>query len=317
MAESVIVYLFQSAKLGEVPYLLDELAEAKKILEMNPTVQRIYGVSGGALAALGFALNLSAYIDPGKWRKAANALDDFQMYLKTAHSRNIRSRNLNPLYGPFCLKPLRKWLAGRLKAYCGREDILLSEIPAPLYLCAIDHDAVVHLFGKPDDTRQIQYQFKQVGPPQDACVLDAVEAALSTMLSTSPVMIDGDWYRDCRPSMVDAGGIVVDLESIDPAQLWRTIPYAPVRHLKVNFITSSFIMHSHSERNQVLLTGYYLDLVRRNRELKDALAGLSLPENIRVKSVHHVDLPYVGSTEASTNMRQSVENKDTLMTKFN
>jgi len=40
------------------------------------------------------------------------------------------------------------------------------------------------------------------------------------------------------------------------------------------------------------------------------------PETIRTPLAGHVDLPYIGSTEAFTNMRQSAQNKDALMARF-
>jgi hypothetical protein len=116
---------------------------------------------------------------------------------------------------------------------------------------------------------------------------------------------------------VDAGAIIVDLEKIDPAQLQRTIPYTPVRQWKLNFITSSFIMHSQHERNQSILAAYDLDLIKRDRALQDLFPDLPVSSpTTQSPSLHHVNLPYIGSTEASTNMRQSVENKEALMAKF-
>jgi len=81
-------------------------------------------------------------------------------------------------------------------------------------------------------------------------------------------------------------------------------------------------MHRHHERNQALLARYYCDLVARHRELQAADAKRQrAPARTRRGTyagpiVHHVDLPYVGSTEAFTNMRQSVAEKATLMARF-
>jgi hypothetical protein len=90
------------------------------------------------------------------------------------------------------------------------------------------------------------------------------------------------------------------------------------------------VMHSSHERNQPLLAAAYLDLLGRQRELEEQIADSS-PTPPRfgegsgkdpsdpagpIPVVRHVDLPYVGSTEAATNMRQSVENRVALTEKF-
>jgi len=195
-----------------------------------------------------------------------------------------------------------------------------------LYLCALDWDGILTLFGPPDNSLQFPYSWVRVGPPRDAPLLDALLAALSTMLSTEPVQIgdgDRDWYRDCRPAIVDAGAIVSNLEAEHPQPILRRTPHAPTRSWKVNWFTSSFIMHSQNERNQTILAAYYLDLQERQRSLQVALSQLggehiqsahSDPSSERM--IGHVDLPYVGSTEALTNMRESAAHKDELLARF-
>lgn len=334
--------IFQSAKLGDIPQILAEFDRATKLYREGARVERIYGISGGALVALAFALNLSARQNPGAWCKASSALAEFSTFLRQAPSRHIRAINLNPLYGIYNLQPLRKWIASRLGAYadpsllamteskhaCSVNDLKLSHLAVPLYLCAIDQDATFTLFGLPGELLQFQYHAVQVGPPRDAPILDALIAALSTMLSTEPARVNDEWYRDCRPAIVDAGAIVADLQHAEPNELLRTLPHAPVRPWKQNWITSSFIMHSQNERNQVLLASYYLDLLKRHRILEDAYTKCYETEftttykeplnhqQPRNPQLGHIDLPYVGSTEAFTNMRQSVNNKDALMTQF-
>jgi hypothetical protein len=116
---------------------------------------------------------------------------------------------------------------------------------------------------------------------------------------------------------MDSGAIIAGLEGADTRPLVRTQPHAPIRPWKVNFLTSTFIMHSQHERNQTLLAAAYLDLLARQRALQ--VAGVSLPPlaaPITSPTLHHIDLPYIGSTEAFTNMRQSVEHKTALMARF-
>ena len=209
-------------------------------------------------------------------------------------------------------------MASRLRAYTGRDDWRISELGVPLYLCSVDHDAIFCMYGPPDDSLQCDYPFVHIPPPQDATLLDALIAGLSTLLSTDAQMVNGAWRFDCRPSIVDAGAIVADLEAADPRPILRARPLAAVRRWPVNWFTSSFIMHSSHERNQPLLAESYLDLLGRQRELKEALAQAPRARHPRPLPpvVGHVDLPYIGSTEASTNMRQSVENRVALTARF-
>jgi predicted acylesterase/phospholipase RssA len=309
--------IFQSAKLGDLPRILEELGWAERLLNEDVPVGRIFGVSGGSLAALAFGLAHAAKKSPRIWGKARNAPQDFRAYLGRARSRDLRALKLNPAYGFYTLKPLRRWAASRLRAYTGRDDWSLSELGVPLYLCTVDHDAVFCMYGPPEDSLQCEYPFIHIPPPQDAPLLDALTAGLSTRLSTDAQEVNGAWRYDCRPSIVDAGAIVADLEAADPRPILRTRPLAAVRRWPINWITSSFIMHSTHERNQPLLAEAYLDLLARQRELSDALAHAPRPAPAPLRPVVvHVDLPYIGSTEAATNMRQSVENHDALTARF-
>jgi predicted acylesterase/phospholipase RssA len=316
--------IFQSAKLGDIRYILDEFDWAARLQAEGVQAGRIYGLSGGALVALAFGLTQAAQRDPQRWGRAGRALDDFAGFLGQARSRDVRALNRRPWYGFYNLHPLRRWLAAHLGEYCGSENVLVSELGVPLYLCALDWDGVMTLFGPPDDSLQFPYSFVRVGPPRDAPVLDATIAALSTMLSTEPVQIgtgQKDWYRDCRPAIVDAGAIVADLEARDPRPILRRTPYAPIRPWKLNWFTSSFIMHSQNERNQTLLAAYYLNLQQRHKTLLEQMSSLAReldvePPQVPASRVGHVYLPYVGSTEAFTNMRESAAHKDELMARF-
>jgi predicted acylesterase/phospholipase RssA len=315
--------IFQSAKLGNLPLIIKELDRAEILLNQDQETGRIFGISGGSLVALAFALALGAKRNPEKLGRASTAIKDFREFLTKAHSGNIRSLNFNPLYGPYNLNPLRKWLTGRLKYYTGNGACRFSELAIPLYLNTIDRDAFFTMWGLPDESLQCDYQFIHIGPPHDAPIADALIAAVSTLLSTSPSTVESKWVYDCRPSVVDAGAIVADLEATDPRPILRTKPYAPIKTWKLNFITSPFIMHSQHERNQTLLADYYLDLLRRQRELLKAVKEKQpafLPDAIKtarpLPAIGQVNLPYVGSTEAATNMRQSVENRVELMARF-
>jgi hypothetical protein len=313
--------IFQSAKLGDLPRILKELEWAERLQNEGVAANRIFGVSGGNLTALAFGLARAAQKNPHIWGKARNAPADFRAYLGRARSRNLRSLKLNPAHGFYSLQPLRRWVASRLRAYTGRDDWRLSELGVPLYLCSVDHDAIFCMYGPPDDSLQCDYPFVHIPPPQDAPLLDALVAGLSTRLSTDAQMVNGAWRCDCRPTVVDAGAIVADLQAADPRPILRAKPQAAVRRWPINWFTSSFIMHSSHERNQTLLAESYLDLLGRQRELTETLAQASrstprpaLP--LLHPVVGHVDLPYIGSTEASTNMRQSVENHAALTTRF-
>ncbi len=313
--------IFQSAKLGDLPRILKELEWAEHLLSDGVTVGRIFGVSGGNLVALAFSLARAAQKSPNIWGKARSAPADFGAFLRHARSRDLRRLKLNPAYGLYTLQPLRRWVASRLRAYTGRDDWRISELGMPLYLCSVDRDAIFCMYGPPDDNLQCDYPFVHIPPPQDAPLLDALIAGLSTRLSTDTQAVKGAWRYDCRPSIVDAGAIVADLEAADPRPIMRARPQAAVRRWPINWVTSSFIMHSSHERNQPLLAESYLDLLGRQRGLTEALAQAPrstprppLPPLHPV--VGHVDLPYIGSTEASTNMRQSVENRAALTARF-
>jgi len=324
--------IFQAAKLGDLPFIVKELARAEALLKGGIAVGRIFGVSGGALTATAYALALAAQKDPARWGKASTAISDFRSYLSKARSGQIRSFNLNPWYGRSNLNPLRKWLEKKLTYYRSGtagaasvtpQQLNISDLGVPLYICTMDRDAIFTMFGPPDDTLQCPYQFMHMGPPQDAPLVDALIAALSTLLSTSPSTVDGKYVYDCRPPIVDAGAIVADLEAKDPRPILRTKPHAEIRNWKLNFITSVFIMHSQHERNQTILANYYLDLLRRQRELlqqvKEAQPGFTI-STLKTKghlpAAGHADLPYVGSTEAATNMRESSKNRVAIMARF-
>ncbi len=194
--------IFQSAKLGDLPYILKEFDRAEALLKEGRPVGRVYGVSGGALVALAFGLALAAKKDPQKWGKAANAIHDFRKFLSKARGWQIRTFNINIWYGRSNLNPLRRWLEKRLTEYSGAaeatplqatppndaplsdtralpfwhrtapthdpKEIMVSDLGLPLYICTIDKEAIFTMFGPPDESLQCPYQFMHMGPPQDA-----------------------------------------------------------------------------------------------------------------------------------------------------
>lgn len=311
--DQVRTMIFQSAKLGDIQKIIDEFDNANSLMEEGRSIQQVFGVSGGALVALAFSLQLSSKIDPEKWSKSKNALTDFRGFLSNARDRQIRSLNINPIQGRSNLNPLRKWLMTLLTRYCGRSNIKFSDLPVRLYIATLQTNSCFTLFGVSDDSMQMDYQFIHIGPPEDAGIIDACLAALSTPISTEPVLINGKWCFDCRPAISDGGAIVADLLQAHPDSIWRTRPYTPIRSWKLNFITSSFIMHSQNERNQALLAEEYLKQLREKKSSKSVTRSANEPI---LPNVYHIQLPYVGSTEAATNMRDSVANRVELMRKF-
>jgi predicted acylesterase/phospholipase RssA len=310
--------IFQPSKLGNRPALLSEFEWAAQHWRDQTPVGRIYGLSGGALVAVAFGLALAARQDPPRWGRAANALTDLADWLRRAGHWDLHGLNLVPKYGFYHLRPLRRHLARLLHTYAGRADVRLSELGVPLYLITLDRGGLFVLFGPPDETLQFDYFWRHTGPPRDALLLDALTAALSTLISTEPVAIDGAWYRDGRPPLVDAGGFIADLEAAQPRPLLRRRPQAAVRAWPLNWFTSSFIMHSQGERNHVLLTEYYLDLKARHHALEAACAALPPAASPApgTPELRHVDLPYIGSTEALSNLRQAATEKPRLLAEF-
>lgn len=308
--------LFQAGKLGHRQAILDELDWAERRLAEQAGITRIYGLSGGGLTATAFALAAGAARKPEVYSGCAPAIHDMRAFIAGARSTQLRRLNPNPWYGFYNLNPLRSWLE-RFLQRCGLDPILMiSSLPVALYLCAGDQDGTLTLFGHPDNELQFQYTWVRVGPPRDAPLLDALLAALSTSLSTEPAAVEQVLYRDCRPAINDAAAIVVDLEASSPRPILTRRPHTPPPPWRLNWITSSFIMHRHHERNQAVLARYYVDLVERQHALEAAFRQAPDRAVSETTSVTHIDLPYIGSTEALTNMRQSVAKKDDLMARF-
>ena len=67
----------------------------------------------------------------------------------------------------------------------------------------MNRDGTFSMFGPPNPNLKFQYQHVQVGPSINAPAIDALISTLSTMLSTEPGLVNGEWYRDCRPAIVD------------------------------------------------------------------------------------------------------------------
>jgi len=330
--------IYQSAKLGDVPYLLKDFELARRLDAEGTPIGRIYGNSSGALVALAHGIVLSARARPDRFTPhALNALTDFESFFRQAKSRDIHRINWRGiLYGIYNLDPLKRWLTVRLKAYTDLDDVsrlTFTDLSLPVYLCVQDKDGFPVFFGPPDDSLKAVYHSCSTRI-ENAPMLDACLAALSTMLSTEAYPVSGHYYKDGRPAFPDISAFVLDMEAsrshLPP--LIKSKPYTPLRNWRGNAISQVFIMHSWHERNHADLTAHYNDLLYRHRTLQakaDALLadlrerglGDLVQEHLSwhdpdCPRILHTDIPYIGSTEASTNMRTSVANKAQLMQQF-
>ncbi len=321
--------IYQAAKLGDVPYLLKDFEMARRLDAEGVPIGRIYGNSSGALVALAHGLALTARAHPDHFTpQAVNALADFEAFFRTAKGRDIRRLNWRGIkYGVYNLDPLKRWLTQRLKAYTGREDVsnfTFTDLSVPVYLCVEDKDGFPVFFGLPDEDLHAVYHNCSTRI-ENAPVVDACLAALCTMLSTDAYPVGGHYYKDGRPAFADISATVLDMEDADPRPIIKSTPYTPLRNWKGNTISQVFVMHSWDERNQAELTAHYNDLLYRRRVLQtqaNALIarlkeyGVDIPTPAEGPRVLHTDIPYIGSTEAGTNMRESVANKAKLMQQF-
>ncbi len=336
--------IYQAGKLGDVPQVLQDLALARDLDARGVVPGRIYGNSGGCLAALAHGVVLSARAAPDRFTPAAaGALDDFAAFFARVRSGQIRRINWRDLgHGFYSLNPLHAWLRGRLEAYTGRPDMALGELGFPVYLCTQDRDGFPVFFGSPAPGLEAGYHNCRTRV-EDAPAADACVAALSTMLSTAPGLVNGHYYKDGRPSFPDISAMVLDMEASDPRPLIKSEPHTPLPDWPSNLLTQPFIMHRWHERNQVVLTSYYNDLVlgQRPREslaqdarnqvvLTSYYSSLLLSHRERPlqepscpsaaaptpPTVRQVDLPYIGSTELGTNMRENQAHKTERMAEF-
>jgi len=76
--------IFQAGKLGHLSHILEEIDWARELAQGGYAIDRVYGVSGGGLAALGFGLQQSAGLAPREFGGAAEALAGLAAFL-TAH----------------------------------------------------------------------------------------------------------------------------------------------------------------------------------------------------------------------------------------
>jgi predicted acylesterase/phospholipase RssA len=321
--------IYQAAKLGDVPHLLRDFEMARRLDAEGVSIGRIYGNSSGALVALAHGLVITARAQPGRLTpQAANALADFEAFFRTAKSRDIRRLNWRGIkYGIYNLDPLKQWLTQRLKVYRGRDDVsnfTFTDLSIPVYLCVEDKDGFPVFFGPPDERLRAVYHSCSTRI-ENAPVVDACLAALSTMLSTDAYLVGGHYYKDGRPAFADISAMVLDMEDAEPRPIIKSAPYTPIRDWKGNTISQVFIMHSWHERNQAELTAHYNDLLYRRRALQtkaDVLIaclkerGVNIPAPAEDPRVLHTDIPYMGSTEAGTNMREGVAHKTELMQQF-
>jgi hypothetical protein len=98
--------IFQSAKLGDLQLIAEELGWAQSLLDDGKAPSKVYGISGGALAALTYSLSPAARYDQQNWGKAVDLISVFSSFLGTASSGKIRSLNRDPPWGIYNLNPL-------------------------------------------------------------------------------------------------------------------------------------------------------------------------------------------------------------------
>src|SRR5512136_994078 len=122
--------IYQSAKLGDISYLLKDLDLARRLDAEGVPIGRLYGNSSGALAALAHGIVVTARAQPGRLKPlAVSALADFESFFRAAKSRDIRRLNGRGIpYGVYNLDPLKRWLTDRLKAYTGRDDVIQDDV---------------------------------------------------------------------------------------------------------------------------------------------------------------------------------------------
>jgi predicted acylesterase/phospholipase RssA len=312
--------IYQAAKLGDLPQLRQDFAFAQELDARGTAPGRLYGNSSGALVALAHGIALAARSNPAMFTpQATHALSDFAAFFQGVRGGQIRRINWRGLqYGIYNLRPLHAWLRDRLTAYTGRSDIMLSELGVSVYLCTQDRDGFPVFFGPPAPGLEAIYHNCRTRV-EDAPAADACIAALCTMLSTEPGLVNGHYYKDGRPAFPDISGMVLDMEAADPRPLIKSVPYVPLPTWPSNALTQPFIMHRWQEQNQAALTGCYNDLLLKHRELLAAQQKTALPAEapaVPAPRVRHVDIPYIGSTELGTNMRQNQANKAALMEQF-
>jgi len=185
--------------------------------------------------------------------------------------------------------------------------VRLSELPGSLYLCAADQDGVLTLFGLPMRTA-VSYHTVHLGPPQDALVLEATIAALHDALHGAvagqrpwTATAATPWWTPGHRSRSGGRRPAPDLAppSVCPASPVET----ELHHLTVH--------HALAARAQPAIAGGLLPdcsngTVRCWRIWRRvARPGEADRASVRVSSpavVRHVNLPYIGSTEAFTNI---------------
>lgn len=333
-AHSVI---YQSAKLKDTEYLLTDFELAHHLITDKIPVGRIYGSSAGALAAIAHGIVLSARAAPDRFTpEAAGALTEFEAFFRRAVGRRIYRLNWRGLkYGFFNLDPLRRWLAGRLRAYTGLEDIssfTLADLALPVYLCVTDRDAYPVFFGPENPELHFAYHNCTIRT-ENGPLLDALIAALSTLLRADAYPVNGHYYKDGRPVFADISAMVLDMESADPRPVIKSRPYTDLPAWPSNAVTQPFIMHRWHERNQADLAVAYDDLLLRHRDLKNRVDALvssldacGLGDLVEQHftgwqdrdrpEILHIRLPYIGTTEAGANMRESIAHKHERMQVF-
>ena len=204
---------------------MEEISARRQILEQRTPVSRVFGISGGALTALAFAFAYSAQNDPKRWGVACQLL--WMIFINSCDkpaAHNCAAFNHNPWYGIHNLQPLRNWLTNQLRYYA-QAALPVAREHRQVFLTFRRHSICVQwtamgLFaclGLITLTSNFNTTLSRWGRLRAADLVDATIAALSTMLSTEPVLIADEWYRDCRPAIVNGAAIIADLQNSNPA----------------------------------------------------------------------------------------------------
>lgn len=320
--------IYHAGKTTDFTTQLTDLDLARRLLDSGRAAGRIYGGSGGALVAVAHAVAVSAGRDPDRWAApATDSLDRLHEFISHATPRSVRRVNIrSPRYGLFTPAPLRRWLT-RWLAACGVDDpdsFPLSELAVPTYILACDVDAYPVFFGPPAPDLHAEWH-NAATRIEDAPLIDAVIASISTPMVYDSVWVNGAWYKGSRPVYTSLTAIVADMEASAPRPLIHNTPIAEFPGWPSMSVTQPFLMHAWVERNQADLAAHYVDLLNRGRHVRGLLAqlrdqadeaGVTPGPDAAPPTVHHIRLGYIGSTEAGTNIRQSIENRAEWSTEF-
>lgn len=278
--------IYQRGKLyGQRPAILRDFAQARDLLADGLEPGRIVGSSGGALPALAHAITLAARREPERFApEAAHAIDAMEALLRAGRPRALYRVNWGSLiYGLHQPGPLRRWLDDHIRVWLRRPDgaaPLLSEIGYPLYLAAGDRDGFPVFFGPQDEGLRRAY-YNCTVRTEDAPIVDACIAALSTLFLFDAVRVNGAYYKDLRPGLPDLSATLIDMQQADPRPLIAVPPEVEQRRGQPNLISQGLFMHRWMERNTGFVTRFDAALAARITQIEQWAASLGRLETIQ------------------------------------